>query len=429
MTRFPLLWIWFTLAFLANANAQPAISDNRYLFVLENSASMRNSAAAARDVLLHLIDTGIGGAMRDGDTYGIWTFNDRLNAEFPMQIWRSAGTNKSELAAAYVKRVRFERTSDINKLLQPLGPLFRGSKHLTVVLISEGKERLSGTPFDQEINNLYQQYAPQLRTSKIPFVTILASRNGEIYSYSIASSIGPIVAPNLAQPRNQSIRTRPDQVASNSIPQTVANLSVTNAAAQSTPATNPAAPQIPRTVTNVVVVHSIPKDIQLERAPKLNIGPVEVPGLALGESTATLTAPRLEKNPEESLVSAASSATALSRPTSGSSEPKNSAAPASSPPAAASAESSQQPASVTSATAPNLPPQAELAVSSPQTVGENVNGSSIPTNDSAPRKTSMIYLLLLAGLAAGLVVVLFLFSGKDPRQKSLISKSMDHGVR
>src|SRR5262245_54335607 len=65
----------------SSARAQtniPVVSSNRYLFILETSRSMESRANGTRQVIQQLLATGMGGEMRAGDSFGIWTYNSQL---------------------------------------------------------------------------------------------------------------------------------------------------------------------------------------------------------------------------------------------------------------------------------------------------------------------------------------------------------------
>ena len=62
-------------------------TENRFLFIINTSAAMRPMTNGIRDAVLGLLQSRMQGQMRDGDTFGIWTYDDQLHTDFPMQIW------------------------------------------------------------------------------------------------------------------------------------------------------------------------------------------------------------------------------------------------------------------------------------------------------------------------------------------------------
>src|SRR5437667_6721705 len=55
-------------------------SAGRYLFIVDTSFSMHRRAANTRKVAGDLLLSGLNGQLRPGDTIGVWTFNEKLNA-------------------------------------------------------------------------------------------------------------------------------------------------------------------------------------------------------------------------------------------------------------------------------------------------------------------------------------------------------------
>src|SRR5262245_29346828 len=60
------------------AQSQPG-SERRFLFIAETSKDMKKMSDAAHQSIIELIQSGMGGVMEDGDTLGIWTFNEEIH--------------------------------------------------------------------------------------------------------------------------------------------------------------------------------------------------------------------------------------------------------------------------------------------------------------------------------------------------------------
>src|SRR5579872_4008156 len=50
--------------------------DHRFLFVVDTSLSMRADAGPARQAVTDLLKSSMQGQMRDGDTLGVWTYDE-----------------------------------------------------------------------------------------------------------------------------------------------------------------------------------------------------------------------------------------------------------------------------------------------------------------------------------------------------------------
>lgn len=162
---------------------------------------MSRCSSAAEGAVTDLIQTGMHGQMRVGDTFGIWTYNDALYAgRFPMQQWApDLNLTMVQKVSEFLRGQRFEKESVWEKVAAPLSGIIRSSRALTITLVTEGRLPLRGTPFDDEINQLYAQHFSELQNPKLPFVTILVVRAGKIVEYSVNSTIN-VRIPNPAIP-------------------------------------------------------------------------------------------------------------------------------------------------------------------------------------------------------------------------------------
>ena len=200
---------FFILALLLGLGAGPMWSqespskpvENRFLFVIETSAATSRSAKAARDVVRELIQSGVQGQMRPGDTLALWTFNDELYTSFPMQQWvPTVSQQVAERAEAFLKKVRYEKKSQLNVMLPSLDTVIQASKSVTVILVSDGHEPIQGTPFDQEVNAVYSVYGRSLRDSRTPFVTVFIGRDGKLITHAVSSALDAIQIPIVPMP-------------------------------------------------------------------------------------------------------------------------------------------------------------------------------------------------------------------------------------
>src|SRR5687767_13157288 len=154
---------------------------NRFLFILETSAAMNKLEHGGRQAIFDLIYSGMDGRMRNGDTYGIWTFNELPYVGFyPMQIW-DARKNLEQATAAgrFLKTRKYEKNGNLTNLLQQVQTVVRMVKDLNVVIVTDANTLSSGTPFDPEINAQYLAHAPQVRETKRPLITTLTARAGQ----------------------------------------------------------------------------------------------------------------------------------------------------------------------------------------------------------------------------------------------------------
>ena len=78
----------FLLQVALSSSAQnPPQTRNRFLFIINTSSAMRRMTNGIQEAALGLLKSGMQGQLRDGDTLGVWTYDDELHTGFPMQVW------------------------------------------------------------------------------------------------------------------------------------------------------------------------------------------------------------------------------------------------------------------------------------------------------------------------------------------------------
>jgi hypothetical protein len=164
----------------------PKQRENRFLFVVDTSSAMRDYSDAVMQGVTELLTSDMRGEFRPGDTIGLWTYNDKLHPEFPMQVWSKA--NKAKIVAdmaTYLRYQRYASQGHLGKVMPALNQIIKHSERITVVLIFDGDGAIRGTPFDKDISILQKKYAPELRVARVPFVMVLAARDGAVFDYTI----------------------------------------------------------------------------------------------------------------------------------------------------------------------------------------------------------------------------------------------------
>jgi hypothetical protein len=66
--------------------------------------------------------------------------------------------------------------------------LFAASESLTVFIYSDGREPITGTPFDDAINEAFRDHAKEVAAADLAFVTVLAGRDGHMVKCTMNSS-------------------------------------------------------------------------------------------------------------------------------------------------------------------------------------------------------------------------------------------------
>lgn len=200
-TRLMIRAAWWSLAVgssLFCARISPAQeSSSRFLIIADTSYAMRRYAPAAQKAVSNLLLSSMHGQLRRGDTIGMWTFNEALSAgRFPLQRWTPETTELvASNAVAFLKIQRYEKRSRFDAVWPTLRRLISESDRLTVLLISDGDEEISGTPFDVEINTLFKKQFRAQRKARMPFITVLCAQRGQIFGGTMNLTPWPVEFP------------------------------------------------------------------------------------------------------------------------------------------------------------------------------------------------------------------------------------------
>src|SRR6266404_3831843 len=119
---------------------------NRYLLIVETSRPMQRRSDGMLAAVQQLLNSGIGGQLKRGDTLGIWTYNEDLYpGRFPLQHW-SPETHRTivSLALSFLQQQKFEKQCTFVPVLPALEKLVKDSPFLTVVLVSAGEQKIQG---------------------------------------------------------------------------------------------------------------------------------------------------------------------------------------------------------------------------------------------------------------------------------------------
>jgi hypothetical protein len=180
---FAFLLLPYALSTFAQA---PPQTGNRFLFIINTSSAMRRMTNGIREAVFGLLNSGMQGQMREGDTFGIWTYDDQLHAGFPMQVW--SNQNKSAILQTVsncLAEAGYQAKPHLEKVLPAARQLVEQSRVVTLILIFDGSETMQGTGFDQDINDLHKEFGRQMRADNIPFVTALAAHDGKVFDYRV----------------------------------------------------------------------------------------------------------------------------------------------------------------------------------------------------------------------------------------------------
>jgi hypothetical protein len=422
------------IALSATTTNRPVAKDppGRFLIIVDMSSAMERNAEATQRIVGELMASGMVGHARAGDTIGLWTFNEELQTgKFPLQRWTpQTGQSIAKAAVEFLERHRYEKRARFEKVLEPLTSVVKDSERITVLIITAGSEKISGTPFDREINESYRLNYDAQRKQRRPFITILRAKDGEFIGWRVNSP--PFrpefpafpVEPKAAEPPVAGAEAKPGPQPSPAPPTTAPPLIVVGeppGPVSSTPTNAPTAetPKPPATQTPVT------PDALAQRKPD------EQPPLPVKTSATNTTAGT------ETPVAAKP----VEPPKSDPQPPTPAPAVASSPSeVAAKPPVTQSPSSKTGSPTPveskpveSTPPSSTVQATSapePEASTSTVQTAVATPSESLFNRTNLLVAgAVLLVVAFGLFYVLMRRTMRPAGRASLITRSMDHDAK
>jgi hypothetical protein len=161
---------------------------SRFLFIFDTSKDMKLRGEAVQKTLNTLLATSLGGNLHAGDSMGVWTFGQNVQTKgYPLQSWNpdaAVGIASSLMkfvdAQHYAKSTRFEA-------LQPaLSRVVQDSERLTVLIFCDGESKMSGTPYDDAINQVLKEKSAEQKNARQPIVIMLRSQLGQYVGCTVS---------------------------------------------------------------------------------------------------------------------------------------------------------------------------------------------------------------------------------------------------
>jgi len=133
-----------------------------------------------------LLHSGFNHEIKQGDSLGIWTFNQQLyTGRVPLQRWSKPLQHEIVSGTIdFLKSQKYEKQPTFASVRPALDKVIKDSELITVILISSGEEAMTGTPFDDKINELYKSWKVDQEKAKMPFITVLRAKRGKITGYA-----------------------------------------------------------------------------------------------------------------------------------------------------------------------------------------------------------------------------------------------------
>jgi len=166
----------------------PATSSNRFLFIIDTSANMLKWDEPVRESVFDLLYSGVRGHMTNGDSFGVWLAGGANDTSASVETWKQK--HAVELASRVAVRVKERGTKGKPCLAEALADAKRVASavgDVTVILVSNGKTPVRGTPFDAELNSQYQEFTQTVRNAQATLNTVLVAQDGEFVAWSVNS--------------------------------------------------------------------------------------------------------------------------------------------------------------------------------------------------------------------------------------------------
>jgi hypothetical protein len=159
---------------------------SRFLVIVETSHPMGRRSDATLKTVGSLLYSGFNHQIKQGDTVGVWTYNQQLSTgHMPLQRWSKPLQHEIVSGTLdFLKSQKYEKQPAFASVRPAIDKVIKDSELITVILISSGEDAMTGTPFDDKINELYKNWKVDQEKAKMPFITVLRAKRGRITGYA-----------------------------------------------------------------------------------------------------------------------------------------------------------------------------------------------------------------------------------------------------
>jgi hypothetical protein len=177
--RFALLTAGLLLIHLSAA----AAVGERWLLVFDTSSTMKKRLPAIEAAIKNIYTNSFVSNLHAGDSVGVWTFGQSVHmGEFPLTIWPSE--NPAATASNLVTFVRQQHYAGTTAFAGLQAAITRtriiaDSERLTIIIFCDGQGEITGTPYDDSINQTLKAHLAERKSSARPFVLLLRTQRGK----------------------------------------------------------------------------------------------------------------------------------------------------------------------------------------------------------------------------------------------------------
>jgi hypothetical protein len=182
-------------------NDAPPAGSSCFLLV-ETSSAMKRQQDVALDTVNKLLLNSVNGRLRTNDALTIWAYSDRLHTNvLNDQPWDP--NQRVDLANRIYRVLRDLSSSKKPVMAVAMDALRQATNHpgvLTAILVYSGSQPISGTPYDNLVNEITGKHRDEMREAGKPFITALVVRDGQYLGYGVTPGGRPVFLPPLPKP-------------------------------------------------------------------------------------------------------------------------------------------------------------------------------------------------------------------------------------
>jgi hypothetical protein len=180
-------------------HAQPTEQtvQSRFLFIFDTSKAMKPRLEATEKVLNTMLATSLLGQLHSGDSIGVWTFGQDLHTKgYPLQSWNpNAAVMIASNLMKFVDKQSYAKSTRLEALQPTLNRVVQNSQRLTVLVFCDGEGKISGTPYDAAISQVFKERLGDQKNAHQPFVIVFRSQLGQYVGCAMTLPPQPVNIP------------------------------------------------------------------------------------------------------------------------------------------------------------------------------------------------------------------------------------------
>jgi len=167
---------------------------------------MKNRVKAEQFEINQLLATGMNGQLHDGDSIGVWTFDQTLHAgQFRLVSWApESARDIANNINKFLGSQHFSGNTSFAALQPLLGRVMQSSPRLTLIIFCDGEDTIKWTPYNDGVNQLFQERKTAQTRAKQPFILLLRTQFGQFVGCTMNFPPGMLNFPDfppLPQPK------------------------------------------------------------------------------------------------------------------------------------------------------------------------------------------------------------------------------------